>query len=417
MKQILHTPEGVRDIYGMECIKKHTVEKELLHTMHLYGYHDIQTPTFEFFDVFSKEIGTTPSRELYKFFDRDGNTLVMRPDMTPSIARACATIFDVENKPARLCYKGSTFINHSNYRGKLRENTQAGVELVGSGGVEADAEMVSLAVECLKAVGLKEFQIAIGNVDFFQSLVSDAALEDEAKERLLELIANRNYFGVDELLEEADAKKTSKRIFQILPELVGGVEVLEVARRIAPNQKALDAIIRLHEMYDLLVAYGVEEFITFDLSMNASYEYYTGIIFRGYTYGTGDSIVKGGRYDKLLAKFGKDAPSIGFAIVIDELVGAINRQKLTIPFICKNALVLYDECREGEAISLASDFRKKGKCTELIKYDKDYKKDSYLEYAKNAFCETVLYLKATGEIEISNLTNGKMKVVTSKISK
>ncbi len=417
MKQILHTPEGVRDIYSLECGKKHTVEKELLHTMHLYGYHDIQTPTFEFFDVFSKEIGTTSSRELYKFFDRDGNTLVMRPDMTPSIARACATIFDVEHKPARLCYKGNTFINHSNYRGKLRENTQAGVELVGAGGVEADAEMISLAVECLKAVGLTEFQIAIGNVDFFQSLVTDAALEEDAKERLLELIANRNYFGVDELLEEADAKKTSKRIFQILPELIGGVEVLEVARRIAPNQKALDAIMRLKEMYELLVSYGVSEYITFDLSMNASYEYYTGIIFRGYTYGTGDAIVKGGRYDKLLAKFGKDVPSIGFAIVIDELLGAISRQKLEIPFESKNALVLYDDVRESEAISLACDFRKKGKCTELMKFDKEYRKDSYLEYAKSALCESVLYLKATGEIEISNLANGKMKVVTSKISK
>lgn len=417
MKQILHTPEGVRDIYGIECSKKTTIENELLHTMHLYGYHDIQTPTIEYFDVFGKEIGTTSSRELYKFFDRDGNTLVMRPDLTPSIARACATIFEIESKPARLCYKGNTFINHSNYRGKLHEHTQAGVELVGMGGVEADAEMISLAVECLKSVGLSEFQIAIGNVDFFQSLVADTALDEEQRLRLLELIANRNYFGVDELLEEADAKKTSKRIFQLLPELIGGEEVLELARRIAPNQTALDAVMRLKEMYAMLVSYGVEQYITFDLSMNASYEYYTGIIFRGYTYGTGNAVIKGGRYDKLLGKFGKDAPAIGFAIVIDELVGAISRQKIEIEYDCKNALVLYDDAREAEAISLSCDFRKKDKCTELMKFDKENRKDFYLEYAKENLCETVLYLKQNGEIEISNLTNGKMKVVTSKISK
>lgn len=110
-KQLLHTPEGVRDIYNEECEKKLLLQSDLLGILKGYGYHPIQTPTFEFFDIFGKEIGTTPSKELYKFFDREGNTLVLRPDMTPSIARAAAKYFMDEDMPIRLCYMGNTFID------------------------------------------------------------------------------------------------------------------------------------------------------------------------------------------------------------------------------------------------------------------------------------------------------------------
>ena len=119
MEQLLHTPEGVRDIYHEECAKKLALQNRLHKTLHLYGYHDLQTPMYEYFDVFRKEIGTIPSRELYKFFDRDGNTLVLRPDITPQIARATATLFKDDEFPARLCYVGNTFINHSSYQGRL----------------------------------------------------------------------------------------------------------------------------------------------------------------------------------------------------------------------------------------------------------------------------------------------------------
>lgn len=415
MEQILHTPEGVRDIYGVELGKKQILQEKLQKVMHLYGYHDIQTPMFEFFDVFSKEIGTTPSKELYKFFDREGNTLVLRPDITPSVARACATVYDVEHKPARLCYTGNTFINHSSYRGKLRENTQMGIELIGMDDIESDAEVIALAVHCLKETGLKDFQIHIGNVDFFRNLVEDAELDMENEERLLELISNKNYFGVEELLEQAEAKKTTRRIFQILPELVGGSEVLDLAKRIAPTKQAQMAADRLKKTYQLLVSYGVENYVTFDLSMMGTYGYYTGMIFRGYTYGTGDSIVKGGRYDWLLEKFGKKAPSIGFAIVVDELLNAFNRQKLEIPFKLKNTLVLYDESRQEEAISLVMDFRMKGKCTELLRHDGKSDLESYQEYAKQMLCDNMLYLKENNQIEITNLLSGKKKIVSSKI--
>ena len=411
MKKLLHTPEGVRDIYNVECGKKLALEGRIKKVFHLYGYHDIQTPTFEYFDVFRKEIGTVPSNELYKFFDKDGNTLALRPDITPSIARAAATLFQDEELPIRLCYTGSTFVNHSNYQGRLRETTQMGAELMGDDSVEADAEMLALVIESMLTIGLKEFQLSVGNVDFFQSLIEDACLDEEAELRVRELINNRNYFGVEEFLDSIQVKRSSKEAFSALNELVGGIDILAQAKNIAPNSKGVMAVKRLEKIYDTLKLYGVEKFVTFDLSMSGTYGYYTGIIFRGYTFGTGDAIVKGGRYDHLLEKFGKESASIGF--VIDELMNALIRQKVRIVYTRKNTLILYDEGKQREAIALAKDFRRKAKNTELIKKSKGKLLEEYVEYGKEYYAGNLIYIKKSGEITMINLVTGEHKIVNS----
>ena len=413
MKKLLNTPEGVRDIYNVECGKKLALEGRIKKVFHLYGYHDIQTPTFEYFDVFRKEIGTVPSNELYKFFDKDGNTLALRPDITPSIARAAATLFQDEELPIRLCYTGSTFVNHSNYQGRLRETTQMGAELMGDDSVEADAEMLALVIESMLTIGLKEFQLSVGNVDFFQSLIEDACLDEEAELRVRELINNRNYFGVEEFLNSIQVKRSSKEAFSALNELVGGIDILAQAKNIAPNSKGVMAVKRLEKIYDTLKLYGVEKFVTFDLSMSGTYGYYTGIIFRGYTFGTGDAIVKGGRYDHLLEKFGKEFASIGFVIVIDELMNALIRQKVRIVYTRKNTLILYDEGKQREAIALAKDFRRKAKNTELIKKSKGKLLEEYVEYGKEYYAGNLIYIKKSGEITMINLVTGEHKIVNS----
>ena len=413
MKKVLHTPEGVRDIYNVECGKRLALEGRLKKVFHLYGYHDIQPPTFEYLDVFGKEIGTIPSKDLYKFFDKDGNTLALRPDITPSIARAVATLFKEEELPIRLCYTGNTFVNHSNYQGRLRETTQMGAELMGDDSVEADAEMLALVIESLLTIGLKEFQLNVGNVDFFQSLIEDACLDEEAEERVRELINNRNYFGVEEFLESIQVKRSSKEAFAALNELVGGVDILVHAKNIAPNSKGVMAIRRLEKIYDTLRLYGVEKFVNFDLSMTGTYGYYTGIIFRGYTFGTGDAIVKGGRYDHLIEKFGKQSPSIGFAIVLDELMNALTRQKIRIVYTRKNTMIVYDEGKQREAIALAKDFRRKAKNAELIKKDKGKLLEDYVAYGKEYYAGNLIYIKKSGEITMINLVTGEHKIVNS----
>lgn len=415
MEKLLHTPEGVRDIYNVECGKKLTLESRLKKTLHLYGYHDIQTPTFEYFDVFRKEIGTIPSKELYKFFDKEGNTLVLRPDITPSVARAAATLFGEEELPIRLCYTGNTFINHSIYQGRLREVTQLGAELIGDDSVEADAEMLALVVESMQAVGLKEFQLNVGNLGFFNSLIEDAALDEDARERVIELINNRNFYGVEEYLDSIMVKRSSREAFAALGELVGSVEILSRAKNIAPNSAGIMAVKRLERIFNILKMYGVEKYITFDLGMTGTYGYYTGIIFRGYTYGTGDAVVKGGRYDNLLEKFGKVSASIGFAIVTDELMNAMVRQKVRIVYTRKNNIILYDEGMTRNAIALAKDFRHKAKNTELIKKEKLL--EEYVQYGKEYYAGTLIYVKKSGDILIINLVTGEQKEIKNSSEK
>lgn len=395
--RLLHTPEGVRDIYGEEYLKKLYLQDTLHKKIKSYGYMDIMTPTFEFFDVFSKEIGTTPSKELYKFFDKENNTLVMRPDFTPSVARAAAKYFMEDEQPARLCYLGNTFTNSSDLQGKLKEATQIGAECIGDDSVEADAEMISLVVESLLEAGLKDFQVSIGAVGYFKGICEDAGIPEDMELELREQISNKNYFGTQEILNDCNLDPATRERIMKVTELFGTVEILEDARENAGNERSIRIIRRLGELYEMLVCYGIEKYVTFDLGMLSKYHYYTGIIFRAYTFGTGDAIVKGGRYDGLLEKFGKNSPAIGFAIVIDQLMSAMIRQKIEIPVSGNFVLLIYDKASVKDAVAFARKLRADGCEVEMIRKKGDDTTEKYLLPGKEKLLRKV-YTAVNGTI-------------------
>lgn len=361
MQRIFHTPEGVRDIYSQECSRKHRLQEKLHHVFHQYGFEDIETPTFEYFEVFSKEVGTIPSRDLYKFFDREGNTLVLRPDFTPSVSRACATYFNPEKEVVSLCYTGNTFINNSSFRGRLKETTQMGVERMGDDSPEADAEILAMTVECLLAAGLTEFQVSVGQVDYYKAIFAQTGMSQEEEEELRELISQKNYFGVEELVKNKNMDKALAKVLSQLPQMFGGADVLQKAKALTDNQQALKAVARLEEIYELLKVYGYEKYITFDFAMLSKYHYYTGIIFQAYTYGTGEPLIKGGRYNQLMKHFGKPAASIGFAIVVDNLLMALTRQKLEMEEEEEVTVITYSKENRIQAIKEAKELRAQGK--------------------------------------------------------
>ena len=360
MQRIFHTPEGVRDIYNDECSQKRSLQEKLHCVFRRYGYEDIETPGFEYFEVFSREVGTIPSKDLYKFFDREGNTLVLRPDFTPSVARACATYFSPEKEVVSLCYTGNTFINNSSYQGRLKESTQMGVERMGDDSAEADAELLAMTVECLLAAGLTEFQISVGQVDYFKSLLKEAELNAEAEERLRSLISQKNAFGVEEFVEEQKLKEGIAKAFVEIPQMFGSTEVLEKARKLTNNARALEAVARLREIYEILKIYGYEKYVSFDFGMLSKYQYYTGIIFQAYTYGTGEPMIKGGRYNGLMKHFGKPAASIGFAIEVDNLLLALSSQKIISEKEEKRSVIQYGPADRTEAIAKAQKLRAEG---------------------------------------------------------
>ena len=371
MQRIFHTPEGVRDIYNGECSQKHHLQTEIRKVFDSYGYEEIETPSFEYFEVFSREVGTIPSKDLYKFFDREGNTLVLRPDFTPSVSRACATYFNPEHQVITLSYTGNTFINNSSYQGRLKETTQMGVERIGDDSAEADAELLAMTVECLLKAGLTEFQVSVGQVDYFKSLLQDANLDIEEEENLRSLISQKNYFGVEDLVRSQNIPESLEKAFLELPHLFGSSEVLQKARSLTDNICAIKAVERLEEIYEILKIYGYEKYVSFDFGMLSKFQYYTGIIFQAYTYGTGEPVVKGGRYNNLLKHFGKPAASIGFGITVDNLLMALSRQKISLPEKKSPVILTYTEANRREAILEAQKLRNEGTAVALRREKED----------------------------------------------
>lgn len=382
-KQLLHTPDGVRDIYNGECQQKLMLQEKLHEVLLTYGYRDIQTPTFEFFNIFSQEIGTTPSKDLYKFFDKEGNTLVLRPDFTPSIARSVAKYYTEEDMPVKLCYMGNTFINSSDYQGRLKETTQCGVELIGDASAAADAEILAMVVASLQASGLKDFQISVGHARFFQGLVEAAGLSEDAEDELRELIANKNFLGVEEFIQNLNPEEKLRKLFLLLGSFETSAEDLEEAKQNAASYPSiLSAIKELEELNEFLTIYGIDKYISFELGILSSYHYYTGIIFAGYTFGTGEPIVRGGRYDKLLNYFGKSAPSIGFAITVDQLLSALSRQKIQLKVNENSALVVFTDAYKKEALARAAQLRHQGIRVTTILRNEEHSRSDYVVYAQ-----------------------------------
>lgn len=385
--QLLHTPEGVRDIYNGECERKLEILARMNQEIRKYGYHPIQTPTFEFFDIFSKEVGTTPSRDLYKFFDREGNTLVLRPDMTPPVARAAAKYFTGEMAaPIRLCYEGNVFINNHSYQGRMKESTQLGCEYIGVNSVDADSEIIAIVVDALRASGLSDFQISVSHVAIVRGLMEACGFSPEEEEHLSHLIANKNFYGVEEFLDQKDLPNDLRNLFNLLKNMYASPEQWKDMKEDAEEYPAIyEALRHLELLHEQLQVYGVDGYVSYEPGVLSNYRYYTGIIFAGYTFGSGEPIVKGGRYDSLLSYFGKNAPAIGFALMADQLLLALERQKIEVFHPKKEEVILYGSDCTGKAIRTARSMRDEGKNVSLAVLPEDEaERERLLEAFENA---------------------------------
>ena len=303
---LLHTPDGMRDTYGKEMAKKSDIMNRIRNRIRLYGYEEIQTPTIEFYDVFSSEVGTKPVRELYKLLDNEGNLLVLRPDFTPSVARCAAKYFYDEASPIRFTYAGSVFGNTSSLQGKLSETIQMGAELINAPSVNADAEILALLIDSLLQTGLTQFQISVGNVDYFKGICQAVGLDQQTETQLRDRLSGKNYFAAEELLRGQGFDRATRDLFLKATRFVSTRE--ELSQFLTPDMhpQARGAIERLMELCDLIEA------------------------FKGYTYGAGEAIASGGRYDGLLSYYGKSAAAIGVMIQLDLLMEALRRQGIAV---------------------------------------------------------------------------------------
>ena len=401
MNQLIHTTAGVRDIFGDEYERKSILMEKLSSLFGLYGYKHIQTPSIEFYPVFDKDKGTIHSSQLYKIIDKEGHTLVLRPDFTPSIARAVSMYFSDEELPLRLCYQGNVFLNNANYRGRLNESTEMGVELINYDAPEADAELIALSVEIMKAAGIQDFQISIGNVGVFNAIAAEAGIDEETVSEIRHLLSVRNQFGAVELIESLDTDEKLKNALKELPGLFGSDAVLEKAESLTSNKEALAALKRLKAVYDILKEYKCEQYISFDLGMLSDFTYYTGIIFQAVTYGSGDAVIKGGRYNRFIEKFGKEAAAVGFTTLVDSILSALQRQDLLCEVPSDCTMLLYENGCEKEAIKLAVSMRENGEKAACVPSENKVSADEYKKLARRNNCRRILTVKKSGTEEIT----------------
>ncbi len=266
-----------------------------------------------------------------------------------------------------------------------------------------------MVIDSLKSTGLQEFQVELGQVEFYRGLVEEAGMDEETQEQLRVLSENKNFFGAEELLGRYAMGDSLKQVFLKLPQLFGDIEQIRLAKTMTSNPRAVKAIERLERVQEILDGYGLGDYVSYDLGMLSKYSYYTGIIFQAYTYGTGEYIVTGGRYDKLLVQFGKDAPAVGFVIVVDQLMLALSRQKIETKVDMVNTIILYDRSARQAAIRLAGHFRSNKMAVQLTRKPSGETVEEYQAYAARLNIRNLLYLPGDGaQVEAYDIPSGRM---------
>jgi ATP phosphoribosyltransferase regulatory subunit len=310
-------PHGLTDLFYEHAAAKTKLERTLQETFERWGYHRIIPPTFGYYDSLAIGASAQLKEQMYRFFDREGHILALRPDMTVPTARVVGTKLYDQVLPLRFYYVGNVFRYEEPQAGRRREFTQAGIELIGAGTAEADAQVLSVAMAALTAMGIDNFEINLGQVAFLKAILSDIGLTNGDLYLLEQSIGRKNDIELQRTLADLGIEGDAARAIEAIPHLCGDEGVLAEAERLSTNAAARHAIEHLRRVYDLLRLEGLSKHVLLDLGEVRSMAYYTGITFQGYVAGLGFHVCRGGRYDGLIANFGHDMPAVGFALGVE----------------------------------------------------------------------------------------------------
>jgi ATP phosphoribosyltransferase regulatory subunit len=401
-----HIPEGSRDVLFEDCSNKIEITNTLRELYINSGYLEVLSPTLEFYDVFQGDDTSIEQEKMYKLFDNAGRILVLRPDMTMPIARITATKLKDSLYPLRLCYGGNIFRMNENWEGKISEITQSGIEIIGSENSKADAEVIITAIQALLAVGVKDFELEIGQAEFFKGLTQDIELDRDEMERLRGLVGSKNFGALREFIDEKEAILVTDNLEALkkLPELFGGIEILTKARNLTKNKRALAAIDTIEKIYERIESLGLGAHISIDLGMVQNIDYYTGVIFRGYSSKVGTTIISGGRYDNLIGKFGAPMPAVGFAIDVDNILSVLLKQGSSNNKVKSKFLIHYENRLIGSAIRLAAQIRKRGFVSELGLFEE---KEKALSYGDQKNIDKLICMYENDKVQIIDIKNKK----------
>ncbi len=347
-------PAGMHDFLPGELGMLEKLEGQLLERFLRWGYQKVLTPALEYAACVQPELDKDD--ELYKFFDRQGHILALRPEFTTPIARMVGARLRTLSLPLRLCYAGDVYRNSS---AQYREFRQVGVELVGSASALADAEVIALAAEGMRELGVADCQLNLGHMGIFMGLMSELGVPAEVQGALEEKLARKDLVGIESLVRQSDLSDQAKEILLKLPYLHGGEEILDELVRFSKQAEIREAVNGLREVYGYLRDFGVQDMVALDLGILRGFSYYTGVIFEGYVPGVGFPVLEGGRYDALYGDFGFPQPATGFAIHLGSLLGLFSLNGL------ETAGVLVYGADRSEVIRRAQALRSEGKHVEM----------------------------------------------------
>jgi ATP phosphoribosyltransferase regulatory subunit len=305
-------PSGTRDVLPDETREVRAITDTLRGVFEGHGYGEIYTPALEYESVLARA-DMAEARPAYRVFDETGAVLVLRSDMTVPIARVVATRYTTSEPPLRFCYFAHCYRGVRPQRGQPRELLQAGIELIGSPAPDGTAEVLTVLCHALDATGLRDYRVGLGDASLFPALMASLQVPGEIREELLQALVMRDFVGLEGVLAESGVGGEAAELLLEVPQRRGGAEVL--ADLPAPAEEAVTG---LQRVLDLLEDDAAARVI-FDLGLIRSIGYYTGAVFEVYDPALGAPIGGGGRYDELLARFGRRLPAVGFALGVDRL--------------------------------------------------------------------------------------------------
>ena len=334
MSSLTKIPAGVQYFFDDEARLRRHVERRAVEVFAGWSYDEIILPMFDYHDLFARGMGVEQAEKTYRFVDRDGALLALRPELTSLVARTVATRFLRRPRPIRLCYSGEVFRYDEPTERGAREFHQLGLELIGQADAAADLEILLVAAEVLAALGIHDFRVALAHVDFFNGVATSLGLDEAGRARLRELIDRRSSYALDGFLREhaPQVEESWRAGFCRLTQVAGKEEALARAREVLLNERSRAAVEQLAGVYEAVGALGLGEHFDIDFGDAGGLEYYTGLTFKVYVPEWGAEIGGGGRYDNLIGSFGEPEPAVGFSLSLDGLAGALARRGREAPW-------------------------------------------------------------------------------------
>jgi ATP phosphoribosyltransferase regulatory subunit len=309
MTTIHPLPPGTRDVLPEEMRELRALSDRLRGRFEAAGYGEVWTPLVEYEETLRRGDERVARAGVYRLFDDRGRVLVMRSDMTVSIARLVASRYGGVRPPVRLCYLAHSYRGIERGRGQAREFLQSGIELIGPQAPEGEAEVVALVLGALEDAGLRRHRIGLGDGALVRDLLAELEVPPDRRPELLEHLSRRDLVAL-----EADARRlglsdSACELLVSLPSLRGGPEVLDRAR--GPVARTVEG---LHALHEHLAERRVADRVILDLGLVRELGYYTGAVFEVYDPAVGYALGGGGRYDELLGRFGTPLPACGIAL-------------------------------------------------------------------------------------------------------